>query len=107
MNEFILYRASGLTLREIAEKLNISTKTAERWNKKYKTEIEEMKADFLDRMKQQIEAENLDRVKEINNTIKKLDEILNTKDLSKVNTATLLDLKLKYLKELRQNEEVF
>lgn len=108
-NEFIILRAEGLTLAEIAKALKISVKTAERWNTEpaVKEQVERLKKEHYDQLKETFTATQEERVKILSATLKQIEEAILTKGLHEVSISNLLTLKLKYLKELREEENVF
>lgn len=108
-NDFIVLRASGKLLKDIAKELGISTKTAERWNaqKDISEAIKELKSKAFEELKKGYEMNQEERVKILTATIKSIDNALNEKTLQQLSPSTLLTLKLKYLKELREEENIF
>lgn len=107
--DFIIMRAKGVLLREIAEALQISIKTAERWNKRpeIETEVTALKAERYEELKNTYEMNQGERIKAMTATIAQIDQALNAKDLTKLSPAELLTLRLKYLKGLREEENTF
>jgi len=108
-NEFIVLRSSGMLLKDIAEKLNISTKTAERWNKQpeIQDQIKAIKERNLEELKKNYEIDQAERIKILTATVKQIDDAINEKTLQNLSANSLLTLKLKYLKELREEENIF
>lgn len=107
--EFIIMRAKGVLLRDIAEGLQISLKTAERWNKRPEiiAEITALKAAEYEDLKNNFEMNQQERIKAMTATLAQIDAALNAKDLQKLAPSELLTLKLKYLKGLREEENTF
>lgn len=107
--EFIILRATGMTLKEISERLGISTKTAERWNRKpeIQEEIKELKRQELEQLKDTLSIDQQERINILTATIKQIDNAILEKSLQNLSANTLLTLKLKYLKELRAEENTF
>lgn len=108
-NEFIIMRATGMLLKDIAQQLQISPKTAERWNKKteIQEQIKQLKMQNLEQLKKNCEIDQAERVKILTATIKQIDNAINEKTLQNLSANSLLTLKLKYLKELREEENIF
>lgn len=107
--EFIILRATGMTLKEISERLGISTKTAERWNLKpeIQEQIQELKRQELEQLKDTLCIDQQERIKILTATIKQIDDAILEKSLQNLSANSLLTLKLKYLKELREEENTF
>lgn len=107
--DFIIMRCNGLLLRDIATSLQISLKTAERWNKRPEiiAEIKALKAKQYEELKQTCEMNQQERIKNITATIAQIDQALTAKSLEQMAPADLLNLKLKYIKGLREEENAF
>lgn len=107
--DFIIMRAKGVILRDIAEALHINIKTAERWNKypEIEREVTALKAEHYKELKNTLEMNQGERIKAMTATIAQIDEALNAKDLTKLSPGELLTLRLKYLKGLRDEENTF
>lgn len=107
--DFIIMRAKGVLLREIAAQLHISIKTAERWNKNPEIigQVTALKAERYEELKNSYEMNQEERIKAMTATLAQIDEALAAKDLTKLSPAELLTLRLKYLKGLRDEENTF
>lgn len=103
---FAVMRANGLLLREIAEHLGISQRTAERWSKdEYITaKVKQIKAQHLEELQQVCEMTREERIKNLTQTIAQIDEAITEKNIKQMPPGDLLALKLRYIKALREEQ---
>lgn len=99
--EFIRLRAEGLSYRAIQEKLGISKSTCQSWEKTYKEEIAELKADSLTELYNAYGMTKEARIKKLGDTLARLQTALDGVDLSQLPPEKLLDYYLKYGEALK------
>lgn len=100
--EFIRLAATGMSLRKIGSAIRVSHGTLVGWHRKYSGRISEMCSDDMDQvLKAWAEVKN-QRIAKIARQIRKVEEELLERDLSKITTASLMRLNLAYRAELRQ-----
>ncbi len=99
--KFIEMRAEGLPYRAISKELNISRGTCGQWNAELKKEIAELKRDKLSELFNSYFMMKEARIKQLGETLKKINKALEDKDLNEIPAEKLLDFKVKYISELK------
>lgn len=99
--EFIRLRAEGLSYREIEAKLGVSKSTCQAWEKAYKEEIAELRADSMKELYNAYGMTKEARIKRLGDTLNRLQTALDGIDLRTVPPEKLLDYYLKYSDALR------
>ncbi len=99
---FIELRAQGQSFRQIAEQLNISRDTCSAWQRELDQEIAARERERLEDLYNQYSMHKQGRIKRIGETIERIDAALAEKDLSALPPDKLLELKLKYQRELKE-----
>ena len=104
--EFALLRANGLILADIASQLNISQRTAERWNKNedIRKKIDAIKKRHLKELQEVCDLSSEERKKRLTQSILMIDEALEKKNLKTVSGVELLSLKLRFIRALREED---
>ena len=100
-HEFIRLRAEGHSYRAIQDKLGISKSTCQSWEKAFKREIAEIRADSMSALYQEYGMTKEARIKRLGSTLDRLQSELDRTDLSKLPPDKLLDYCLKYSDALR------
>lgn len=98
---FIELRANGESYSTIAKTLHVSKSTLTRWNKELSAEIATTKQKELQTLYKLYGMEKEARVKQLGETLKKIDKAIDAADFSQITPDKLLDLKLKYLTTLK------
>jgi len=98
----INYQAKGWSFDRIAKKLNTSKKTLLNWNKELKRDIEELKAIELASLREQYFITQYHSIKTIGKTLERINREIEKMDFSQIPPEKLLDLKLKYMRELKK-----
>lgn len=108
-SEFVLLRANGLLLREIAEQLGISKRTIERWNKdaELQNEIKTIQAEKNAELQKVFNMNQEERLKNLSQTVKKIDEVLDEKTLRNASVTDLLKIKISCIKAIKDEETTF
>lgn len=94
--EFIKLRASGQSLRAIAETLHTAKSTLSLWEQELKAEIARYRAERLRDVYTQYGLLKEARIKALGTALKNIDTELSKRKLEDVPTDKLLDYKLKY-----------
>jgi hypothetical protein len=98
---YIEMRAEGLPYRAISKELDISRGTCGKWNAELKEQIAELKRDKLLELYTAYFMKKEARIKQLGETLKKVNKALEDKDLSEIPADKLLDYKIKYINELK------
>lgn len=108
-SEFVLLRANGLLLREIAEQLGISKRTIERWNKdaELQNEIKKIQAEKNAELQKVFNMNQEERLKNLSQTVKQIDEVLEEKTLRNASVTDLLKIKISCIKAIKDEENTF
>lgn len=99
--EFIELRAQGLSYDKIGKTLNISKVTCQNWEEELEAKISESRDSKLSELYELYEMHKAGRIKKLGETIRKIDEALEKKDLSEIPADKLLELKYKYEEKLQ------
>ena len=106
---FIELRAKGLSFDKIAKDLGKAKQTLIDWSKDYQEEIANLKALELETLYEKYYLQKEARLKTFGEMLNKIKTEIETRDLSEVPTARLLDLLLRYDSQVKEElvEPVF
>lgn len=99
--QFIEMRAKGYPYSIIAKELNVSKATLTIWNKELKDKVTELKAERLNELFESYYMLREARIKQLGDTLKNINIALESKNLSDMTPDKLLDFKLKFINELK------
>ena len=99
--EYIQLRAKGNSYSSIAQTLGISKSTCTSWERELKAEINAQKEEHLRELFSSYRLTKEARVEELGKSLDSINKALETKDLTELPADKLLDLKLRYEKELK------
>lgn len=99
--KYVELRASGHSYSSIAKELSISKSTCSKWEKELKTDIEALKEESLQELYTSYNMTRGARIEKLGKTLANIDEALAKKDLTELPADKLLELKLKYERELK------
>ena len=99
--EFIRLRAEGLSYRAIQAQIGVSRSACQSWEKAYKEEIAELKADSMAALYKAYGMTKEARIKKLGDTLARLQTALDEVDLSQLPPEKLLDYYLKYGEALK------
>lgn len=99
---FIEARAAGKSYNTIAKELGISKSTCTSWSRELEKEIADLKAERLEELYEAYSMTKEARIKHLGATLQTIDRALADKDLSEIPAEKLLELSLKYRKELKE-----
>lgn len=99
---FIEARANGKSYNTIAKELGISKSTCTSWSRELEKEIADLKAERLEELYEAYSMTKEARIKHLGATLQTIDSALAEKDLSEIPAEKLLELSLKYRKELKE-----
>ena len=107
--KFIELRAKGLSFDKIAKDLGKAKQTLIDWSKDYQEEIANLKALELETLYEKYYLQKEARLKTFGELLNKIKAEIETRDLSDVPTAKLLDLLLTYDRQAKEEliEPVF
>lgn len=103
-SDFISLRAQGFSFDKISKMLEVSKPTLLKWSKEFEVEIGNLKKMELEMLYETYYMQKQNRIKWFGKFLTKINEELETRDLSKMPTDKLFDLMIKsskYLKEER------
>lgn len=98
--QFIERRAEGQSYSTIAEALKISKSTCKAWEQELQAEIAEREQERLQELYSLYDMHKQSRIKRFGDTLNRIDAALASKDLSELPADRLLELKIKYEREL-------
>ena len=98
---FIKARAEGKSYSIIAKELGIAKATCTSWEQNLRGEIEAMKSAQLEELYTAYGMKREARIKTLGETLQRIDKAIEGKPLDELPADKLLELKLKYSKELR------
>lgn len=101
-NRFIDLRARGYSYSKIAEELRVSKATLTLWDKDLKEEIKKLRALQLDELYTKYSMLKEARITKLGDTLERVEQELGRRNLSAVSTDKLLDYKMRFMKELRE-----
>lgn len=99
--QFIELRAQGLSYGKIAEALHISKSTCTAWDKELSQEIAGREREHLEELYTLYGMHRESRIKHLGDTLNRIDSALAAKDLTELPADKLLELKLKYEREIK------
>lgn len=99
--EYVKLRASGHSYSSIASELGISKSTCSKWETELKADIEALKEESLQELYTSYNMTREARIKTLGTALQGIEEALAQKDLTELPADKLLELKLKYERELR------
>lgn len=102
---FIELRAKGMPFQAIANEIGISKPTLLEWAKEFKIEIANIKAFELEALQERYFISWKKRTELLNTQLELINSELEKRDLSEVQTEKLIDIKLKLLDKLK-NEQI-
>ena len=97
---FIEMRAGGISLSKISQELGISKKTCSNWNTELNDQIQKEHALRIDEARTLYSMQKEDRIKRLSKLLVRLDDEIDTRDLSTLSTENLIKLKLRFEGEL-------
>ena len=100
--KFVELRAQGYSYRAIAKELKISVNTLRAWERELAAEISELKAEELDELFTKYAMAKEARIKGLGEILERMNAELGRRDLSELSTDKLLDFKIKYAQELKE-----
>ena len=100
--EFIKLRAEGYSYQKIADKLTISKGTCHKWEQRFNEEISNLKEEKLSELYQEYGMAKEGRINALGKTLNKIDAAIDEIDLTSIDPAKLLELKLKYQDALKK-----
>lgn len=99
--EFIKLRAEGLSYRQITKETGLAKDTCRRYEKEFREEINQLKADKMQELYKSYHMTKEARIKKLGETLSKINSALDEVDLSTIAPDKLLDYKLKYMEALK------
>lgn len=100
--KFIELRAKGQSYSEISKELGISKGTCSSWESELQDKIAELESEKLKELYQSYYMLREQRIKNLGDTLSKIDDVLDEIDLREVPAEKLLDFKLKYTEMLKR-----
>lgn len=101
---FIELRAKGTPFEAIANEIGISKPTLLEWAKEFKIEIANSKAFEIESLQERFFMSWKKRTELLNNQLEQINQELEKRDLSEVATEKLVDMQLKLLDKLKQEQ---
>ncbi len=102
--QFLVLRADGMTFDNIALKLKVTKPTLMKWSKLFKDDINDLKCLAILALKEEYKYTQKGKYEILLKHLKKVDEAIEKKDLSKVSIKDLLALKNDILDSLNITE---
>jgi hypothetical protein len=103
--KFIELRAQGLSYAKISEMLDVSKPTLIEWNKRFSSQIEELKACELGALREKFRMYRQHRIQLFGEQLLKIRDELTNRDLSDIPTPNLLHLFLEFCDALQAEIE--
>lgn len=100
--EYIRLRAEGRSYSYIAQELHISKSTCTKWEQALGADIAQLKKEQLNTLYEEYSMKKEGRIKQLGDTLARIEEAIQAADLSEVPAEKLLDLKLKYREALQK-----
>lgn len=100
--EYIKLRAEGKSYSFIADKLHISKSTCTKWEKRLAEEIAQLKKEELNTLYDSYHMKKEARIRQLGDTLGRVEDALAKVDLTEVAPEKLLDFKLKYTEALQR-----
>lgn len=104
-NEFVILMAEGVSQRQAAKQLNVSLSTVQAWAKELKADIEIVKQQNKEQLLNTYTTIKQAHLQSLAGTVTRIDAELTKRNLEDVSTEKLLELNLKYQKELIEGYE--
>lgn len=99
--EFVKLRAAGNSYSKICEQLRIAKGTCTKWEQEFAAEIDELRRAEIAELYESYGMAKTARIKNLGDTLAKIDEAISKADFSEVDPARLLDFKLRYTEALK------
>lgn len=100
--KFIELRAEGQSYSKIADALHISKSTCSTWERELSEQIQDRERERLEELYSVYNMHRQGRIKQIGDTLQKIDAAIDAKDLTELPADKLLELRLKYIRELNK-----
>lgn len=100
--EYIKLRAEGKSYSFIADKLHISKSTCTKWEVQLAEEIAQLKKEELNTLYDSYHMKKEARIRQLGDTLGRVEDALAKVDLTEVAPEKLLDFKLKYTEALQR-----
>ena len=100
--EYIRLRAEGKSYSCITDKLHISKSTCTKWEQQLAKKIAQLKEEELNTLYDSYHMKKEARIRQLGDTLKKVEDALAKTDLTEVAPEKLLDFKLKYTEALQK-----
>ena len=100
--EYIKLRAEGKSYSFIADKLHISKSTCTKWEVQLAEEIAQLKKEELNTLYDSYHMKKEARIRQLGDTLGRVEDALAKTDLTEVAPEKLLDFKLKYTEALQR-----
>jgi hypothetical protein len=98
---FIQLRAKGCSLAKIANELHVSKGTLSNWNQDLELQIAQAKAMELEALQEEYYLLKEGRIRLLGEQLKTIQQEIQKRDLSQVDTDRLLELQIRYFSELK------
>lgn len=99
--EYVKARAEGKSYSTIARELHISKSTCSNWERELEADIRALKEERLEELFSSYRMTREARIAVLGGVLNEIDTALQEKDLRKIPADKLLELKLKYVRELK------
>lgn len=99
--KFVRLRAEGRSFHYIAERLHVSRNTCSKWDRELAEQIDDLRRAALRELFESYNMMKEARIRQLGETLKQVDEALSQIDFTTIDPARLLELKLKYMQELK------
>lgn len=100
--EYVRLRAEGKSYSFIANKLQISKSTCSKWERELGAEIAQLKQEELNTLYDSYHMKKEARIRQLGDTLRRVEDALAKVDLTEVAPEKLLDFKLKYTEALQK-----
>lgn len=104
-DEFIVLRAKGNSFNTIAKKLNVSKNTLISWSKDLQMEIKNYQNFEADTTLEKYKMSKNSQLESLGKQLEKVRGEIDKRDLSDVPTSKLVDIELKLLESINNNEK--
>jgi len=104
-NVWIALRATGLSYRKIAKRIDVSRKTQAKWEVKLKDQIQSAKEKELEFIKEQLRLDKKHRIVRLSGLLDKLEDELEERDISDMPTASLMRIYTSLFKSIQSEVE--
>ena len=94
--QYILLRAEGHSFSKISKELHISKSTCSKWERALEEKIKAVKEERLDELFTLYKVGREAKIKKLGETLQRIDEALEKKDLTEIPAEKLLKIKLEY-----------